>query len=447
MEGHRECISDIIDKSPLSGLQIIVLCMCFAVVAMDGFDIAAISYIAPDLQREWVIQHAQLAPVFAAGLLGMLVGSIGCGPLSDRYGRKRLLMMCLLIVGLCTLGSSLASSLSSLAGLRFLTGVGLGGVLPNCITLSSEYAPARRRMLLVTLSYSGFTLGMSLGGLVAEWILPHLGWRGMLFTGGCLPLLFLPLLHKFLPESVCYLANHPAHESALRAIMTRISGRERWDGITLLGDVANHEPRSPVSALFEDGRSPRTLLLWLTFFCCLFVFYLLTNWLPTVLGDSGYPHGEAARIAAMIPLGGVLGGIVMALLMDRMGAEKILPLLCIAATAALILAGTQLEHSDRLMAVMFLVGFTLTGALNNLSILAATLYPTLARATGVSWSLGAGRAGSIVGSMLGAWLFDVTGQLRWFFMWIALPVLVASFALVLLKWRWVKSDDLTLAGA
>lgn len=433
MSHSTQNLTELIDQSPLSRLQIRVLVLCFLVVLLDGFDTAAIGYIAPELLQSWHIERAQLAPVFGAGLFGMLLGSFCFGPLADRHGRKSVLLVCVLIFALGTLASALSPSVEVLAVLRFITGIGLGGVLPNCITLSSEYSPARRRMLLVTLSYSGFTLGLALGGAVAGVLLPLVGWQGLLLIGGLAPLLLWPVLWFALPESVCFMADSPRHQAALQRTVERISGREDWHGVRFIGDAAQRAGHSSVAALFSQGQMARTLLLWLTFFCCLFVFYLLTNWLPTVLRGSGYSTANAAQISAMIPLGGVLGGIAMALLMDRLGALRVLPLLCLTGAVALACTGSQLEHGARLLAIVFLAGFSLTGTLNNLSVLAATLYPTRSRATGVSWALAAGRAGSIIGSMLGGWIFSSAGDLPQFFIWIAVPVLIASLALMLMN--------------
>ncbi|WP_415769996.1 MFS transporter [Pseudomonas sp. LB3P38] len=429
MYDRTQKLADIINDNPLSRLQIRVPLLCFLVVLLDGFDTAAIGYIAPELIQNWQIDRAQLAPAFGAGLVGMLIGSFCFGPLADKYGRKTVLLICVLIFALGTLASALSPSIAVLAGLRFLTGIGLGGVLPNCITLSSEYSPARRRMLLVTLSYSGFTLGMALGGGIAGLLLPVVGWQGLLLMGGLMPLLLLPVLFFALPESVCFMANSPRHSTALRCTVEQISGRSDWENVRFIGDAVHSSSPSRVSALFAKDQILRTLMLWLTFFCSLFVFYLLTNWLPTVLRGSGYNTSNAAQISAMIPFGGVVGGIVMALLMDRIGPWRVLPMLCLCGALTLAVTGTQLESGPRLLTIVFLAGFSLTGTLNNLSILAATLYSTHCRATGVSWALGAGRAGAILGSMLGGWIFTTAGDLEKFFIWIALPMLVASFAL------------------
>ncbi|MEZ2832208.1 MFS transporter [Serratia liquefaciens] len=431
---NKQSVTDIVDQSPIGGLQIMTLLLCFIVLMINGLDASAMGYIAPELAQEWGIDRAELGPAFAAGLFGMLLGSFICGPAADRYGRKTVLLICSVIVALGTLGYAFSSSITVLVALRLLTGMGLGGVLPGCITLVSEYSPIRWRMLLVTLSFSGFTLGMALGGWVADLLLPVLGWRGLLFVGSIAPLVMLPVLYFMLPESICFLANRPQQKAKLLRIVERIGGHRKWQDV-IFTDGMDRKPGeknlqlSPVAALFSEGRTERTLLLWLTFFCCLFSFYLLSNWLPTVLRSSGFDARMALYVAAMLPLGGMIGGIITALLIDRIGIAKILPPLALLASVALLVTGSQLGSSTHLLVCVFFVGFTLTGALNNISILSAGLYPTTARATGVSWGIGVGHVGSITGAYLGSWLYTVVGDLQNFFYWMAIPALIAALAL------------------
>ena len=181
-------ISEIIDRARISPYQILILTLCFLIALLDGFDTAIIGYIAPALREEWGLQPSQLSPAFGAGLFGLLIGSLLFGPIADAIGRKRVLLVAVLVFGGCTLASAYTHSIESLTLLRFITGIGLGGAIPTCITLSSEYSPARRRMLMVTLSWSGFTAGLALGGLLAGQIIPAFGWRGVLLVGGIAPL-------------------------------------------------------------------------------------------------------------------------------------------------------------------------------------------------------------------------------------------------------------------
>jgi AAHS family 4-hydroxybenzoate transporter-like MFS transporter len=421
-------IGEIIDNAKISPYQIVILALCFLIVLVDGFDTAVIGYIAPSLREEWGLLPAQLSPVFGTGLFGLMVGSLILGPIADAIGRKSILLISVLVFGLATLASAYTHSIESLTILRFITGIGLGGAMPACIALSAEYSPGRRRMIMVTLSWSGFTAGLALGGMLAAHMIPAFGWRSVLVLGGVMPLALLPLLAWLMPESVRFMASSAKHGDALRRVVERIT-RKSWGGVTILDDERPAQVRSPISHLFIDGRLIRTLLLWVTFFCSLFVFYLLTSWLPTLLKEAGYDIAHASRIGAMVPLGGTVGAILMALLMDRVGPYPVLTLSYSVTAVVIAVTGYLMGDPYQLAAMVFLIGFGVAGAQNGLNLVSATLYPTAARVTGVSWAMAAGRCGSIVGSMLGAWFISSAGTSQVFFHWLALPVLIGATAI------------------
>ncbi|MCP6002378.1 MFS transporter, partial [Klebsiella pneumoniae] len=169
---------------------------------MDGFDTAIIGFIASDLVQEWGVEKSALGPVMSAALVGLAVGALTAGPLADRIGRKKVLIMSIVVFGGFSLLTAFATSLNQLTLLRFLTGLGLGAAMPNAATLMSEYAPERRRALLVNLMFVGFPMGSSLGGFLSAWMIPHYGWQSVLVLGGVMPLLLAVALIFLLPESV-----------------------------------------------------------------------------------------------------------------------------------------------------------------------------------------------------------------------------------------------------
>ncbi|MDH4550142.1 MULTISPECIES: MFS transporter [Pseudomonas] len=426
-------IGEIIDRAKISPYQIATLSMCFIIVLIDGFDTAAIGYIAPSLREEWGLGPRQLSPVFGAGLFGLMVGSLMLGPIADAVGRKRVLLISILVFGLATFASAYTQTIESLTILRFVTGVGLGGAMPACIALSAEYSPKRRRMILVTLSWSGFTAGLALGGVLAAYLIPAYSWRSVLILGGILPLLLLPLLAWLMPESVQFMASSAKHAERLRRVVERIT-RTSWRDITISGDQDHDQARSPVKYLFIEGRAIRTLLLWLSFFCSLFVFYLLSSWLPTLLKDAGYDIAHASRIGAMVPLGGTAGALLMAMLMDRTGPYPVLAVAYSVTAVVVAITGYMMGDAYQLAAMVFVIGFGIAGAQNGLNLVAATLYPTTARVTGVSWAMAVGRSGSIVGSMMGAWVIAAAGNAQAFFHCLAAPVAAAAITLCTLYW-------------
>jgi AAHS family 4-hydroxybenzoate transporter-like MFS transporter len=425
-------IGQLIDNAKLSRFQVGVLIMCFMVVLLDGFDTAVIGYIAPSLRREWGLQASQLSPAFGAGLLGLMCGSFLLGPVADTFGRKKVLLVSVLIFSIGTLASVFSRSIEMLTALRFLTGIGLGGAMPTCITLSSEYSPARRRMIMVTLSYSGFTAGLALGGEVASHVMPQFGWRGLLLIGGVVPLFLLPLLVGFLPESIRFMAANARYRLALGKVVGKITGSGDWGDVTFVEPDQASMRKSPVSQLFAQGMTSRTLLLWGAFFCSLFVFYLLTSWLPSILGEAGYGISSATRIGAMVPLGGTCGAILVALLMDRFSPCRILCVTYLGAALSIALIGSVLNNAIWLGFTLFLVGFGVAGAQNGLNLLSASIYATTARATGVSWAMANGRIGSIIGSMAGAALMAQLGCGPLLFTVIAIPALAGALAIFFL---------------
>ncbi len=212
-----------IDAQRVSPLQRRLLFLCFVVIAIDGFDTAIIGFIAPALRAEWRLGVAQLGPLFAAGLFGLMLGALAVGPLADRHGRKTMLVVSMVVFGVASLASAFSGGLGALIVWRFMTGLGLGGAMPMTITLASEFCPAARRSSLVTLMFCGFTLGSAMGGFIAARVLPEFGWRVLLLGGGVAPLVLVPVLAALMPESVRFLVMRGGADDRIAAVLRRIA--------------------------------------------------------------------------------------------------------------------------------------------------------------------------------------------------------------------------------
>src|SRR5580765_5820044 len=214
-------VQALIDAEPVSSLQKRLLFLCFLVIAIDGFDTAIIGFIAPAIRTEWRLGVAQLGPLFAAGLLGLMLGAFAVGPLADRRGRKTMLVVSMVLFGVASLASAFSGGLVSLIVWRFMTGLGLGGAMPMTITLASEFCPAARRSSLVTLMFCGFTIGSAMGGFIAARVLPEFGWRILLLGGGAAPLLLVPVLSALMPESVRFLVMRGGADDRIAGVLQR----------------------------------------------------------------------------------------------------------------------------------------------------------------------------------------------------------------------------------
>lgn len=398
-------VQDFIDASPLTRFQMLVILLCFLTVAADGFDTAAVGFIAPTLRSQWQLQPAQLAPLFASGLFGLMAGALVFGPLADRIGRKWVLVLTTLGFGIASIASARAESVEALNVWRFITGIGLGGAMPTAITLTSEFCPARKRSLLVTMMFCGFAIGSAVGGLVAAGIIASHGWQGVLVLGGVLPVLLSAALASLLPESVRYLALRGGRDDRLAAILSRIRPDPVLASARFTG--AQKPAGSPVRQLFAPGLAAGTLLLWVCFFVILLIFYLLTSWLPTLLNGSGRTAQEATLISLMFPVGSTVGAVAVGALMDRLNPYSVLIGSYLLAACLIATLGVVTDSPYLFVLAVFGAGIGTGGSLVGVNALAASFYPTAIRATGVSWANALGRAGSIVGSLIGGALLSM----------------------------------------
>ncbi|HEU0222428.1 MAG TPA: MFS transporter [Paracoccaceae bacterium] len=421
-------VTDVVNAQPLSSFQKLVIVLCFLVVAIDGFDTAAIGFIAPALKAGWGVTPAELAPLFAAGLFGLMAGAFIFGPLADRIGRKPILALTTAFFGLATLGSALAPDITTLTALRFVTGLGLGGAMPAAITLTAELCPEKRRASLVTLMFCGFTIGSASAGLAASGIVANWGWQGLLVLGGLLPLLLAPVLIALLPESPRYLAARGAAPARIAAVLARMAPAADLAGATFVRPV--RAPGSPVGQLFRGGLALGTLLIWTTFFMSLLVFYLLSSWLPLLITSAGFTMEKASLMGATLAAGGTVGAILIGRLMDRVEPHRVLAGAYLLAGAFVILLGSAVSEPWLLVVAIFGAGFGVAGAQVGVNALSAGYYPTPSRATGVSWANAVGRTGSVLGSMVGGVLLSLGWDLATVFAVAALPALIAALAML-----------------
>jgi MFS transporter, AAHS family, 4-hydroxybenzoate transporter len=420
-------VAEFIDQQPVGAFQVRLLLTCAAVLFLDGFDTQAIGYVAPALAKEWGLTKGGLGPVFSAGLFGLMIGALLFGPLADRIGRKKIIILSTLAFGIGALVTAFVNDLNTLLAIRFLTGLGLGGAMPNAVAMTSEFNPRRRRATMVMIMFCGFSVGAALGGLLAAALIPQFGWRSVFVVGGLAPLLLVPVLALRLPESVRFLALTGRANERVAELLRLINPNAAFAPST---QFVIHEPQLPgipVLHLFREGRTLVTLLLWVVFFMSLLDIYFLSNWLPTVLNDLGSSVASSAAIGSMLQVGGVVGTFALGSIIDRFSFRALALVYFIAVFA--VGAIGQLGHSVVFVTMaIFAAGFCVVGGQIAANALAAAFYPTSVRATGVGWALGIGRVGSIVGPLVGGMLLSMKWSAGSVFMAAAAAAMCAALA-------------------
>ncbi|HTX24865.1 MAG TPA: MFS transporter [Steroidobacteraceae bacterium] len=426
-------IDQLVDEQKIRGFNLSLLFWSFLAMLADGYDINALAFAQPELERLWHVPKAAFGPASSAALVGILLGAPLLGYLGDRLGRKTAIILGSAVYGVSSLAIVWSQDLNQVMALRFVAGIGLGGLMPNTIALNSELAPKRLRATLITLMFVGITLGSSVPGVIAYTLMPHYGWRVLFLIGGLVPLAIALCLTRGLPESVKFLALRGGRQRELVATARKM----RRD--LLIADDAHfvtvHAPADGDATvqwqLFAGGLTWITPLLWVCFATALMANYFLGSFLPLIFRDSGLPAGQAALAATLYHVGGTVGGLLMSVLLDRFGFVVIALLFVVAAPAVAALGAVQPTFAA-LAPLATLAGLAVLGAQFGNNAAAGLLYPTHVRSKGVGWALGVGRFGAILGPLVGGTLLGMNLPLWQLFLGAAAPMLVGAVAAVIL---------------
>jgi AAHS family 4-hydroxybenzoate transporter-like MFS transporter len=422
-------VAEFINRRRISAYQWLILAICTFIVAVDGLDLVIISFIIPGVAHDWGVPAAAFGPVVSAGLFGVAVGALFVGPISDRKGRKPVIFVAMVLCAVGTFGALISGSITTMVVWRFIAGIGLGAALPNVATIMAEYSPERSRARLLAAMYVGFSLGAASAGFSAAKLLPLFGWKGMLVLGGALPAICAALVLAGLPESVRFMVVQSATAEHIGRVLSRLGNLSYGHDTKFTLPEMKGTRHAPISGLFKNGLALGSVLLWLAYFTSLLVYYMLTSWLPSLLVQSGQPISEAAVVSAVLMIGGAIGSLSIGYFMDKFRPNYVVATAFLLATLLLLFIGRGLDSLLEFKVCAFFVGVLISGPITSMNTIAAEFYPTQSRASGVSWMLGIGRFGGILGAMLGAQLLAAGWGVSAIFMVLAIPALISGLAL------------------
>lgn len=416
-------LPSLIDRQKFAGLQIRLLVLCYAIAATDGYNLLALGNVAPTLAQALHIAKPTFGLVFSVGSFGAMLGALFAGPLADRLGRRRVVITSTLFCGVFAFLTARVTSIEGLLLLRFATGLGLGGALPNTVALMSEFAPGRARGTVITLMQTGFAVGAALSGVIVAWLVDTYGWRMVFYVGGLVPLLLTPLLVAWLPESIDWLVVKGAPASAVATILTKINPRLRFAPDTIFIMREENRPGVPVFHLFREGRAVGTTLLWIAFITNVVAVNFLAVWLPTLITIAGMAVRIAAWAAVGFHMGSIIGAVLLGKLADLRGAYRVISINLATGAVVVWLTGLAGSSSALVLALSFGMGFCIAGGQFSLSIVSTGYYPTYIRATGVAWAFAIAQPGAVFSGLLGT-LF-----LTWWWSFLMIFLVDGSFAL------------------
>ena len=435
-ENTEQLISRIIDNGQVSFQQCLVIALCLLFNMLDGFDITAMAVVAKTVGQELSLSADRIGWIFSFALAGMMIGAMALAPLSDIIGRRRMIIISLLLVAVSILFTANATSLSEFIVLRFISGLGAGAMLACQATLASEYSPDKYRALSVGIVTAGYPMGAMMTSVIAGYVMPEYGWRGMFWFGGGVTLLMTGVAILLIPESLKYLFERRPGNALDRAntILTKLkkSTIEKLPEIqhieipssNLLGNMRN---------LLHPSIRSTTLILWAAFFMCFATLYVLMSWIPRLVEDAGHGFQVGRDAFFWFNFGGVVGILIMGALSTRFVLSNVISVMALGAAACMVLFASLDLTLNVMMVLIFVIGVLQQGGFTGLYAAASKAYPTTIRSTGIGWAIGLGRSGAVIGPLIAGYMIAADFDLSFIFYSFAIPMTIGGLLAYTLK--------------
>jgi AAHS family benzoate transporter-like MFS transporter len=408
-----------------------ILAWCALIIICDGYDLAVAGIALPSIMKEMGVTAQNAGFMVSSALFGMMFGAIFLGTIADRIGRRLAIVICLALFSVFTAAAGMSSDPYVFSSMRFLAGLGIGGVMPNVVAQMTEYSPKKIRATMVTLMFSGYAVGGMLAALLGKGLIEHHGWQSVFLAAG-VPVLLIPFVLKSLPESMPFLVKRN-RLAELQQTLQRIEPGyrpQRDDRFEVPG--IDRAEGAPIGKLFQDGRGFSTLMFWVAFFMCLFMVYALSSWLAKLMAGAGYSLGSALTFVLVLNFGAVIGAVGGGWLADRFHIKHVLVGMYALAAVSITLLGYPMPTA-LLFIVVGLAGASTIGTQIVTYAYAGQFYPTAIRSTGIGWASGVGRSGAILAPIVIGTLVGMALPLQQNFMAMAVPAVIAAISVALIS--------------
>ncbi|MBT5074316.1 MAG: MFS transporter [Kordiimonadaceae bacterium] len=430
-DAFQDMLQNKILNSPMKPVQLMAIIMCFVLNMIDGMDVLIVSFTSSSLEVEWGLSKTQLGYIFGAGLFGMMMGCICLAPIADRIGRFKLLFISTALIASGMLATAIINSLEQMLVLRFITGLGIGSILPTMAAVASEFSNEKNRNFSVGFVQGGWSIGAILTGFFVAWAVPQFGWRIVYATAGSISLIMLPLIYWFMPETLSFLAKHQP-ENALKKIngLLKRMGQEQIDHLPKKPIEAR--ARTPVRDLFSNNLKRATLLLWSGIFFAFMTLYTLISWIPNIATTSGMPFELATYAGMALNVGAFIGTVGIGWLATWLKINRLIFIYMLCGFIFMsIYANFDMSYGV-MFGLIFFIGISAQGGITGFYPAAARAYSSHIRTTGIGWAIGIGRFGAIIGPALFGILYDAGIAIQTMFIIFSFPLLLAGIAALLI---------------
>lgn len=424
-------VHELSDKARFNRFHAGVLLWCALIIICDGYDLAVAGIALPSIMKDMGVTAQNAGFMVSSALFGMMFGAIFLGTIADRIGRRKAIAICIALFSVFTAAAGFTHDPYTFSAMRFLAGLGIGGVMPNVVAQMTEYSPKKIRATMVTLMFSGYAVGGMLAALLGKGLLETYGWSSVFLAAG-LPVLLIPVILKTLPESMPFLIRENRLDE-LKQIVARMEPSYRPDaGDRFALPAQDRAEGAPIGKLFQDGRGFSTVMFWIAFFMCLFMVYALSSWLTKLMASAGYSLGSALTFVLVLNFGAVIGAVGGGWLADRFNIKYVLMGMYALAAVSITLLGFKVP-TELLFLLVGLAGASTIGTQIVTYAYAGQFYPMAIRSTGIGWASGVGRSGAILAPIAIGTLVGMALPLEQNFMAIAIPAAIAVIAVSLIR--------------
>ena len=426
-------VQQVVDEAKFNPFHAKVLAWCLLIIIIDGYDIAVAGTALPSIMEQMGVTAATAGFMASSALFGMMFGAIVLGPMSDKIGRRLTIAICVALFSVFTAAAGFMKDPISFSVMRFIAGLGIGGVMPNVVAQMTEYAPKKIRSLMTTAMFSGYALGGILAAVLGKGLIGSYGWQAVFIAAGA-PVLLLPFILKSMPESLAYLMRKPQQNAvALREVLNQIQpdlNATAQDQLIISQDA--QAQNAGMARLFQDGRGLSTVMFWIAFFTGLFMIYALSSWLTKLMAMSGYSLGSALSFVIALNLGAMIGAIGGGWLADKLHIKWVLVAMYALGGFFLYLMTIPMP-TELLYAVIAMVGACSTGAQIVAYAYCGQYYPMAIRSTGIGMASGIGRTGAIAAPLLIGLIVSMKLPLEQNFLLIAAAGVIGAVALAFIN--------------